>query len=96
MSGEEELTPDQLAEAIRSMKISDILLSTLTTLAELTYAKLQEDGRDLEQARIGIEAIKALLGIIAETIGSELAGNLTQMLTQLQLAYASAAAARAS
>ena len=38
---EEEITPEQLAEAIRRMRISELLLSTLSTLAQLGYAKLE-------------------------------------------------------
>jgi hypothetical protein len=93
MSGQEpELTPEQLEEAIRGMKISDILLSTVTTLAQLTGAKLDEGTRDLEQARIGIEALKALLGVLEGAISPELMHSLQAVLTQLQLAYAGAAA----
>jgi len=90
MSGE-ELTPEQLAEAIRGMKISDVLLSTVTTIASLTYAKLEEDARDLEQGRVGVEAIRALLDVIEGTISEDLMRDLRQMLAQLQLAYADAA-----
>ena len=90
MSGE-ELTPEQLAEAIRGMKISDVLLSTVTTLASLTYAKLEEGTRDLDQGRVGVEAIRALLDVIEGTISEDLMRDLRQMLAQLQLAYADAA-----
>jgi hypothetical protein len=93
VSGEDqELTQEQLEEAIRGMKISDILLSTVTTLAQLTNAKLEEGTRDLAQARIGIDAMKALLDVVDDAISPELAHDLGQVVTQLQLAYASAAA----
>ena len=45
-----ELTPEELLEHIRQMKVSDLLLSTLSTVAQLGYAKLDPAGRDLEQA----------------------------------------------
>jgi hypothetical protein len=88
---EQELTPEQLADAIRGMKISDLLLSTVTTLAELVQAKLAEGTRDLDQARIGIEAVRSLLDVIAPSFAEELMRDLHGMLAQLQLAYASAA-----
>jgi hypothetical protein len=92
--GEEpDLTQEQLEEAIRGMKISDILLSTVTTLAQLTNAKLEEGTRDLVQARIGIDAMKALLDVVQDAISPELSHDLREVVTQLQLAYASAAAA---
>ena len=40
---ENEVTPEMLAEQIRQLKIEDILLSTVSTLAQLAYAKL--DGK---------------------------------------------------
>ncbi len=93
MSAEEpELTPEQLAEAIRGMKISDLLLSTVTTLAQLVQAKLEEGTRDLEQARIGIEAIRSLVDVIEGSFAEELVRDLHGMLAQLQLAFADAAA----
>jgi hypothetical protein len=67
-------------------------LSTVTTLAQLTNAKLEEGTRDLVQARIGIDAMKALLDVVEDAISPELSHDLGQVVTQLQLAYASAAA----
>jgi hypothetical protein len=90
---DEELSPEQLAEAIRGMKISDLLLSTVTSVAQLVGAKLEEGTRDLEQARIGIEAVRALLDVIGGSFSEELVRDLHGMLAQLQLAYADAAAA---
>ena len=87
----EELTPEQLIEQIKQLKVSDLLLSTITTLAQLAYAKLEETSRDLEQARVAIDAIRALLPLIEPHIPEELTRDLGQMVTNLQLAYASAA-----
>ena len=56
---EDGFTPEQLAEQIRQLKIEDILLSTVTTLGQLAYVKL--DGGELDQARLAIDAIAALL-----------------------------------
>lgn len=88
---ERDLSPEQIAEAIRGMKISDLLLSTVTTLAQLVGAKLEEGTRDLDQARVGIEAVSSLLDVIAGSFPEELLRDLHGMLAQLQLAYASAA-----
>ena len=93
MSEPEELTPEQLIEQIKQLKASDILLSTVTTLAQLAYAKLDETNRDPEQARVAIDAIAALLPLIRPHIPAELTRDLEQVLANLQLAYASAASA---
>ena len=44
---EREVTPEQLAEAIRGLKVSDLVVSTCSTLAQLGYAKLEPVTRDL-------------------------------------------------
>jgi hypothetical protein len=41
----DELTPEELLEHIRRMKVSDLLLSTVTTVAQLGYAKLASSFR---------------------------------------------------
>ena len=43
------------------MKVSDLLLSTLSTVAQLGYAKLDPAGRDLEQAKLAIDSLSALV-----------------------------------
>ena len=88
---EPELTPEQLLEQIKTMKVSDLLLSTITTLAQISYAKLDESSRDLEQAKIGIDAIVAVLPLVEGHVPEELTRDLGQMLANLQLAYAGAA-----
>ena len=60
----EELTPEELLEHIRRMKVSDLLLSTLSTVAQLGYAKLDPAGRDLEQAKLAIDSLTALVPVL--------------------------------
>jgi hypothetical protein len=87
----EEPTPDQLLDAVRSMKVSDLVLSTAATLAQLGFAKLDESTRDLEQARLAIEALKALLGALEGAVPEETLRDFNQVVANLQLAYAAAA-----
>ena len=82
-------TPEELAEAIRRLKVSDLLFSTMSTLAQLGYAKLET--RDLEQARLAIEAIRALVPVVEGTVPEEAVRDFRQVISNLQLAYASAA-----
>jgi hypothetical protein len=87
---EDEFTPEQLAEAIRRMRISDLLLSTLSTLAQLGYAKLEPSSRDLSQARLAIEALRALVPVLEGSVAEEAIRDFRQVTANLQLAYASA------
>jgi hypothetical protein len=73
------------------MKVSDLLISNMATLAQLGFAKLDESSRDLEQARLAIEAMKALLGPLEGAVSEEVLRDFSQVVANLQLAYASAA-----
>ena len=81
----EELTPEELLEHIRRMKVSDLLLSTLSTVAQLGYAKLDPAGRDLEQAELAIadRARPGARGLCARGLR-----DFNQVTANLQLAYA--------
>ena len=87
----QEPTPDELLDAVRSMKVADLLLSTAATLAQLGFAKLDESTRDLEQARLAIEGIKALLGTLDGAVPDEVLRDFQQVVANLQVAYAEAA-----
>ena len=89
--GPGEPTPEQLIDAVKQMKVSDLLLSTAATLAQLGFAKLDESTRDLEQARLAIDGMKALLGALEGAVPEEVLRDFTQVVANLQLAYAAAA-----
>ena len=91
MSEQQEPTPEQLLDAVRQMKVSDLLLSTAATLAQLGFAKLDESARDLEQARLAIEGMKALLGALEGAVPDEVHRDFGQVVANLQVAYAEAA-----
>lgn len=88
---EPELSPEQLIDEIKKLRVADLILSTVTTLAQLAYAKLEEPSRDLEQAQLAIDSILVLLPKLEGHIPAELSRDLGQMVTSLQLAYAQAA-----
>jgi hypothetical protein len=88
----QEPTPEQLIDAVKQMKVADLLLSTAATLAQLGFAKLDEPTRDLEQARLAIEGMRALLGALEGAVPEEVLRDFQQVVANLQLAYASAAA----
>ena len=84
--------PEELVEALRNMKVADLLLSTAATLAQLGFAKLDESTRDLEQARLAIEGMKALLGSLEGAVPVEVLRDFNQVVSNMQLAFAAAAA----
>jgi hypothetical protein len=87
----EELTPEKLAEELRKLKIEDLVLSTVTTLGQLTYGKLES--RDFEQARLAIDAMAALLGTLEDRAEVVVLRDFKQLLANVRLAYANAVAA---
>jgi hypothetical protein len=87
-----EPTPEELLEAVRQMKVSDVLLSTLATMAQLGYTKLDESSRDLDQARLAIEASRALTDVLEGSVPEEVLRDFKQVVANMQLSYAAAAA----
>ena len=87
----DDITPEELAEQLRQIRVSDVVLSLLPTLAQLGYAKLDPEIRDLGEARVAIDALKALLPVLEGAAPEELIRDYRQLVSNLQLAYASAA-----
>ena len=81
----------QLEEELQKLQVSDLLVQTLYTVSSLGYRKLSEPDRDLDQARLAIEALRALLPVLEGTVGDELVRDFKQVTSNLQLAYADAA-----
>ena len=88
---QETLTPEQLVEAIRQMKVADVLMSSFMTIAQLAYAKLEPSARDLEQAKLAIESLRAIAPVLEGNVPPETTRDFNQLVGNLQLAYASAA-----
>lgn len=85
-----ELTAEQLVEEFRKIKVSDLVASTVLTLSQIGYGKLDPASRDLEQARLAIESIRVLIPVIEASVAKELVRDFNQVLANLQLAYAKA------
>jgi hypothetical protein len=60
-------------------------------VSSLGYRKLSEEDRDLDQARLAIETLTALLPVLEGTVADELVRDFKQVTSNLQLAYADAA-----
>jgi hypothetical protein len=86
--GEPAISPDELVEQLKRLRISDLLLSSMSTIAQLAYAKLEPATRDLEQARLAIEALRALVPVLEGAAPEEALRDFRQVISNLQLAYA--------
>jgi predicted nucleic acid-binding protein len=80
----------QLEAELQKLKVSDLLVHTLYTVSSLGYRRLSEENRDLEQARLSIEALRALLPVLEGSVPEELVRDFKQVTANLQLAYADA------
>jgi hypothetical protein len=83
----------ELQAELSKLTVSDLLLQTLHSISLLGYNRLSGEGRDLEQARLAIEALRALVPVLEGTAPEEALRDFNQVLANLQLAYASAAEA---
>jgi hypothetical protein len=81
---------EQLVEELRKAKVADLLVHTSSMLASIAYGKLAPDVRDLDQARLAIDALRALGSLLEE----QPRRDIEQVVANLQLAYASAAGAQ--
>ena len=91
-----EVSPEELIEALRQLKVSDVLVQSLSTISSLAFHRLSEEHRDLEQARLAIEVLRALQPVIKESLPAELARDFEAVTANLQLAYADAVGPLAS
>jgi hypothetical protein len=87
---DEELV-QRLEEELKKLKVSDLLVQTLYTLSSLGYRKLSKEDRDLEQARLAIEALRALLPVLEGVASDDVLRDFKQVTANLQLAYADSA-----
>ena len=92
MADEEQVSAEEILAALQELKVSDLLVQTLSTVSSLAYHRLAEESRDLEQARLAIEALRALVPVLSGSIPPELTRDFEQVTANLQLAYAQAAA----
>jgi hypothetical protein len=81
---EEELRA-RIEEQLRTVRVQDLLLESVVSVLNLTARRIaKEDERDLEQARVGIEAVRAVVGLLDR----EQAEQVRSALSQVQVLYA--------
>ena len=81
---EEELRA-QLEDQIRNLKVEDVILQSAVSILNLAARRTaKDDERDLEQARQGIEAARALTEMVPEDAKPQL----RQAVSEMELLYA--------
>jgi hypothetical protein len=97
----EEQLVRELAEELGRLRVEDLLVQTLVTVSSIGYRRLgltedTREDRDLAQARLAIETMRALTPVLDTIVPAELVRDLSQSVANLQLAYASAASEEAA
>jgi hypothetical protein len=85
-----EPSPEELIQEFQRIKVSDLLVSTVYTLSQIGYGKLDAKTRDLEQAKLAIDALRALLPLLEGAADPNLLRDFGQVVSNMQLAYADA------
>ena len=81
---QEELR-EQLEEHLRKVRVQDLLLESVVSVINLSARRIaKEDERDLEQARVGIEAVRAVVGLLDDEPAKQVRGALSE----IQMLYA--------
>jgi hypothetical protein len=83
---------EQLEVQLKKLKVGDVLVQTIFTVSSLGYRRLGEEDRDLDQARLAIEALRALVPVLKDTVSDQVTRDFDQMVANMQLAYAKAVA----
>jgi hypothetical protein len=81
---EEEIRA-QLEDEIRRVRVEDVILQSVVSILNLSARRIaKDDERDLEQAKVGIDAGRALV----ELVNPEAQPQLRQAISELQVLYA--------
>jgi hypothetical protein len=87
LSPEQEQMLRQMEEEMRRVRVQDLLTQSVVSILNLTHRRIaKEDERDLEQARVGIDAVAAL----ADHLEAEAGGEVKNALAQIRVLYARA------
>jgi biotin carboxylase len=84
-------TEDELLEALDRVGVADVIVQALAASASIGFRRVSPEARDLPQARLAIESIRALEPVLRDCgVEDTLVRDLEQARVNLQLAYAKA------
>ncbi|HET7807368.1 MAG TPA: hypothetical protein VFK71_02655 [Gaiellaceae bacterium] len=92
MADDEQRLLQEMQAELAKLKVSDLLLQTLYSVSSLGYHRLSGEGRDLDQVRLAIESLRALVPVLEGSVPEDALRDFNAVLANLQLAYASAVA----
>ncbi|MEX0621062.1 MAG: hypothetical protein WD181_05715 [Solirubrobacterales bacterium] len=79
-----EAEREMLEQQMREVRVEDLLTQTVASVLNLSARRIvKEDEVDLEQARIGIEAVRALVSLLPAEVGEAV----REPLSQVQMLY---------
>ena len=85
MSPEQEQMLRQMEEEMRRIRVQDLIAQSVVSILNLAYRRIaKEDERDLEQARVGIDAVGALV----DSLEPEAQAEIKNALAQVRMIYA--------
>jgi len=89
--GEQLPSEEELREALDRIAVADVLVNALSAAVSMGFRRVAPDTRDLGQARLAIESLRALEPVLREGgVDEAVVRDLEQARTNLQLAYARA------
>src|SRR5919201_282990 len=81
----EEEMRQRIDEQLRKVRVQDLLLESVVSVLNLSARRIaKEDERDLEQARVGIEAVRAVVDLLEP----DAAKQVRSALSEVQMLYA--------
>ena len=94
MAEPEQPGEQELLDALDRLGVADVLIQALATSVSIGFRRVSPEARDLPQARLAIESLRALEPVLRDAgVEESLVRDLEQARTNLQLAYAAAVAA---
>jgi hypothetical protein len=88
---QDETVDEELLKALDRIGVADVLVQALATTASIGFRRVSAEARDLAQARLAIESLRALEPVLRDGgVEEALVRDLEQARTNLQLAYAAA------
>ena len=97
MSDAEQTAQEAAAEFMRTVPVQDVVVSLVQTVFDVGYRRTGllgggGDERDLDQTRLAIETVRALVPVLEQVLDEQSLTTLRSALAELQLAYADAVA----
>ncbi len=87
LSPEQEQMLRQMEEEMSKVRVQDLVAQSVVSILNLSYRRIaKEDEQDLEQARVGIEAIRGMVDVL----DPESQREIRNALSQVQMLYAQA------